>query len=152
MTALVVAHARDENSLVGIALEVPVIAAIYVAIFAPWQAPELESVKAVPPGAVIAEHRISPGRRVVALVGVGLLVAVVFLGDGSTLVILGCLFLASPVERTVRTGTLAKWEDEHGLELLKERRARRAWRDLFRASRPYYVRPRTATSTFQARS
>lgn len=145
VAALVLAYVREDYSLVAIALEVPVVGAIYIAISTPWQAPELERVVAVPPNAVIVERRLGWAGKIVAFIALGLLVPYFLVGDGSTFTILGCLFLAAPAERAVRRRTLAKWESEHGLELLRERWDRRRWRDRFRASPPYYVRPRTTS-------
>jgi hypothetical protein len=141
--ALTVAYVRDDYPLVAIALELPVLAAIYVALSRPWEAPQLESVVAMPPGAVIGERLSTWAGRIVRFLALGLLIPFFFLGDASVRVILGCIFLASPTERAIRRRAVAKWEDEHHLELLRERRERRPWRDLFRASPPYYVRPRT---------
>lgn len=142
--ALVVASFRDDYSLIGMVLEVPVVAAIYVAISRPWETPQLEAVVAIPPRAVIVEPGVGWARRIVGFLGLCLLILVYLIGDASTLVLLGCIFLASPLSDAIRARRLARWEKEHGLELLREKRERRPWRDVFRDSPPYYVRPRSS--------
>ena len=141
-TALVVACVVDDYPVGTIALELPVFAAIYVGISRMWENPELENVLAMPPGAVVGRRRAGWRRLTVAFLALGLLIAFLVLGDALARVIAGCILVASPVERAISRRTIAKWEAEHGLELLRERRQLRGWRTAFGPSQPYYVRPR----------
>jgi hypothetical protein len=149
--ALALAHVREDYSLVAIALEVPVLVAIYVALCTalsrPWKGPSLDSVEALPPGSVVEARRMSWTLRIVVFLALALLTPYMIFGDASTLTLLGSIVLASPINNAIRRRALGRWEDEHDLELLRERRERRGWRDRSPGSSRLYVRPRTPSVT-----
>ncbi len=134
------AYLADDVSLLAIVLMMVVVTAWAFVIERPWEVPDADRVAPIPSTFIMRERRRWGLSKVMALVAlVALYLGIVIFGGGLTRSVLGGIAFADGLEELIRGRAVAKWEDEHDLELLRERR------EASRLDRRYYGRPRTSS-------